>query len=808
MIGLPISLFSQDFIIKGYVMDEENNPLPGVNVFVKEGDFGVTTDNEGRYQLELIRGYYDIVFSMVGYKTEEAPIFLEENEVIKNVYLKEDLVTMEEVLVQNKRRDASYGYIKNAIKSRNKYRNQPGAVSMDVYVKAFDRVNYKMSKKDSIYYDTLSVDSLKPDTAKKILNMSYLESFSRVHFEVPNHYKEERNAVKKYGNIERLFYTRPSENVFNFYDGLITNDITESLLISPLNPSSFVNYKFKLLGSYMHNERLIHKIKVTPRGHSNATFSGEIEIVDKLWRIKRLKLSVNKQVLIPFDALTIHQEYEEINDSLWLMNKQRFTYHEKYGKERHKGSTLVKYSNFDLQPNFKKRYFSNALRITKQEAYEKDSSFWNINRPDALSKKEIQFMNFHDSIKVLRQKDSYLDSLDENYNKISLWNILYEGQHKVNSKKRYRMYFGSLWDVIQPFAVGGFRTQYWFDYYKRTKDRKNYFFAISPSYGIRNKDIRGTAQFQSLYNPKKRAWYFLRTGRDVEFINPWDAFINRFRRDNYYEKDFLEGWHSTELFNGFYFRTGLFYANRRSIDKFQFGEITDQVFENNHAVSFEGYQAFEYSIRFIYYFNQKFLIEPYEKVILGSKFPYVVVYYRKGLPGFLSSDVNFDELEFSLNQTFKIGVMGTSTYRIASGKFFNTNNLRFIDYRYHQSGDPLLFTNPMFTYQTLDNTFPSEDWYLDIHYVYHFNGALTKKIPFLNKLGVKSVAGFAYLHTLTPNVQHIEGHFGVEKMIKVFKHRFRIGTYYAVGSTDYEKPRSELKISIEHYDRKARKWSF
>ena len=55
--------------ISGRVLDEKNNPLPYASLFVKEISKGTTSNQEGRYTLDLKPGKYTIVVQYVGYAT-------------------------------------------------------------------------------------------------------------------------------------------------------------------------------------------------------------------------------------------------------------------------------------------------------------------------------------------------------------------------------------------------------------------------------------------------------------------------------------------------------------------------------------------------------------------------------------------------------------------------------------------------------------------------------------------------------------------------------------------------------------------
>jgi hypothetical protein len=64
------------------------------------------------------------------------------------------------------------------------------------------------------------------------------------------------------------------------------------------------------------------------------------------------------------------------------------------------------------------------------------------------------------------------------------------------------------------------------------------------------------------------------------------------------------------------------------------------------------------------------------------------------------------------------------------------------------------------------------------------------------------------MYTLANNYQHAELFFGVEKIIRIFRDRFRVGVYYALSESNKYPPRAGFKFSLEYYDRKNNRWNF
>lgn len=92
---MPLGLMAQNYQLKGVVSDEKGEFLPGVNVSVKGTTNGIATDIDGNFTLNVNKGDV-VVFSFIGYKTQELPVTGQNNIRVK---LLEDVEALEEVVV-------------------------------------------------------------------------------------------------------------------------------------------------------------------------------------------------------------------------------------------------------------------------------------------------------------------------------------------------------------------------------------------------------------------------------------------------------------------------------------------------------------------------------------------------------------------------------------------------------------------------------------------------------------------------------------------------------------------------------------
>jgi TonB-linked SusC/RagA family outer membrane protein len=91
-----VPMASADVPITGRVTDEKGEVLPGVNVTVKGTLRGVSADASGNYSLAVPVGEVTLVFSFVGYVTQEVPLG---NRKTLDVILRPDNKNLDEVVV-------------------------------------------------------------------------------------------------------------------------------------------------------------------------------------------------------------------------------------------------------------------------------------------------------------------------------------------------------------------------------------------------------------------------------------------------------------------------------------------------------------------------------------------------------------------------------------------------------------------------------------------------------------------------------------------------------------------------------------
>lgn len=799
---------AQSFRVYGKVSDNKMQPLAFATIQVKEREIGTSSNENGSYILNLEVGTYNVVVSMIGYKTQIFNIVVNK-EYPLNIILEEEDKNMEDVVIRVKLKDRAEEYIRNVIRNKDQVLEAPGAYSAKLYIKAIQQ-DSSLRKRDRGKTDTALF--LHPDA--DFIDMAMAEILLKLDYASDNRIKEERMGVKKNGKTDGLFYLTATQGNFNFYNNLIkVPSISQIPFLSPISYSGLLAYKFKTIKTERKDGRRIFTISVKPRQLSNATVEGEIKILDSAWVILQTRFSFPSFHLPQYDFFEVSQQYEYVQNKAWMLSRQQFNYYSKTSKEKLSGQTLVVYSNYELNKQFGRNYFGVEVSTTAQTAYERDSSFWKTVRLEPLNDKEVRYVRYQDSMYHATHTKAYLDSIDEFNNRVTWKKLGLFGQTFYNREKERTWVLPPIISVYEPFQFGGARIHPSFYYFKRYASRKDINIIADISYGLRNKDLNGSLRLQRMYNPFNRGYYFVEINRDFDRIYQGDAWINQIQRSSYFLNNYLALGHGLEVANGLFLFTGVDLALRRSVVGYKTNPRADSLFgdflDNNQPIAFEPYNGFYFKGTLKYTPRQRYIREPKEKIILGSKWPTFYASIRKGIPGPIDSEADFDYVEFGMEQKINIGIMGLMKYDLKTGSFLTKEDLRLLDYSFQRRGDPLFFMNPEHAFQALDSTFPLFKRFYQAHIIHEFNGAFLNKIPLLKKLQMREVAGGGFLFAPERALRYFEAFAGVERVFKwPFNPltKFKLGVY-VVGSVanQFSNP-VQFKVGLTTWDVRKNRW--
>ena len=832
---LPILCFSNH--INGVISDKHGEPLPFASIYIKNTTYGVSSNAFGEYFIELKPGNYTIVYSYIGFKSEEKLIILQDIPQKINIILYENDQNLIEYEVVSNTKNKALEIIDKVKKVKNDYVRK--SYSSKEYSKnTIEKRQFKLQRKDTIevwQLDTSKTINLKNDVLK------FVESYGDFYSIEPNKKnwsfkayqdfadtKQEQDFViiqsfEDFGNYNITpeyevedkyeFLITLSEIEFDLFKNNIPIQIANKPIVSPLSPGSRTYYKYDYLGFFPQKDSTkIHKIQITPRFKNELLLEGVLFIEDSTFLIKSVELELSGPIQSEFNIENFHiiQNYQQF-ESQNVIDRKIIDYTIKEEIFKIIGNAVVINSNFNLSEKKPDYFKKNQVKFFSDSANLISNEQWDGFRAIDLKKNEVDYIQYTDSLRVYYQSEQYALEQDSNYNKISLAKLLWQG---IGHKNRYKGYSFYIWPVVSQFnffGIGGYRHNLGFNYNKNISDKFKISTENNIDYGIVNKDFKGSTKISIITNNEKYKQLTIGIGDDYKPINRFPSISTAFSRSNYVRKQHIQTAYRTELLNGLYGEMKLEYCLQTPIDNL---DLESDIFSSTDSIlgltplGFEPYRKFESRIQLTWLPFQKFYYKKNKKVVLGTKFPTVNLIYRKGVPKIFQSEVNFDYLELGVNDEFTIPHLGKSKWNIQMGAFVNKKNLRVIEWKYFRGSDRGFFSNPLSSFQLLGTTLFSESSYLRGNYVHSFDGNIFNKLPLIGKLGLQLSGGIATLIIPDQDFAHLESFIGISRQFRVFGGLVKFGVFLSSSINSTNKSKFELKVGANGYNSFNNQWDY
>jgi hypothetical protein len=801
LICIFISLNGLSQTISGTIKDKEGKILPFASVIVKGTTKGAVANSQGKYSITLNNGSYTIVCQYVGYKPEEQKITVEGKNLVLDFELSVQDLTMEEVVIR-RGVDPAIEIIKETIKKRDFYNTQVDSFTVDVYIKGLMRMRavpdkvfgQKVDKKEM---EKEGFDSL----GKGILFLS--ESLTNVSYKVPDKIKyrviSSRVSGGGFGISFPIFINFYTNNV-----NIFGSTISPRGFVSPIADNAFHYYNFKYEGNFFQNGKMIDQIKVTPKRKNEPTFNGYVYIIDGEWRFHSLELTTTKnQQLELLDTIMIRQMHAPVTEDIWRTQNQVVYLTVKTFGFDITGNFLNVYNDYNLQPNFEKKYFNRVIMTYDSTFNKKDSSYWSQLRPVPLEPDEKKDYAFKDSAYKYYRDSMYtqrnIDSLRSQRRPVKIRDPFLGGVNRyLYSSKRFSRYRlepllpdleyntveGVVVEINQSLSV------------TPRKGKVNYEIFSTLRYGFSNQHFNPSLGIS--FKPKgdnfRNRFYSIAGGKKIAQFNrdnPIDPFTNAIStlvyRNNWmkiYESWFGEVQYNNRLENGLVMNISASYEDRiplENTDDFSFFRKDKNTFTPNHPyelahIPFEKHQATVATINLSFQPGQRYIQMPHGKIPLGSKYPTLELQYVKGIEGLFGSEADFNKWKFTVHSNVNLKLKGLLRYRLSIGGFIETNRVDIPDFRHFIGNETVVNKNylnsfQLASYYQYSNT---EKFYALVHVEHHFNGLLTNKIPLLNKLKWNLVAGSNTFYVNNRNY-YAEVFVGLENIFKLLRFDFVTG---------------------------------
>nr|WP_294787484.1 DUF5686 and carboxypeptidase regulatory-like domain-containing protein [uncultured Flavobacterium sp.] len=759
-----ISNFAQ---IKGTITDDKGNPLPFVSVFEENTYAGTTSNEQGKYQLNVKEiGKNKIIFQYLGFKTQKITVSSELKTITLDIKLQEESFDLNEVVIDPKNNPAN-AIIKSAIANKKENSAKTSRYTADFYSKGMFKVK-DLPKKILGQKVDLGPDmaSNLDSTGTGILYLS--ETLSKVSFEKPYKLKEKIIASKVSGNNRGYSYNTAALSTYDFYDNTLDFDVK---MISPIADNAFSYYKYKLESTfYDENKQQINKIKVIPKRDKEPVFEGYIYIVDDSFAIYAIDLDIKGyRMKNEFtESMNLKQSFSyNAKNKIWSKNAQTLSFNAGFFGIKFSGNFNYVYSNYEFPEAFEKKTFGNEIVAFETNANKKDDAFWNEIRPIPLTLEESNDYAKKDSLQIIRKSRKYTDSIDAKNNKFKVWDILMGYDYK-NTFEKYSFDYKGLLNItsLSFNTVQGFNLDSGFSFRKWNEEQgKETSISTTFNYGFSDERFRAIAEFSHRFNNINYATIWGSGGiKTAQFNNaePITKLVNSisslFFKDNYmklYNLEFAQINYGQDIANGINLTGKIGYEQRKPLfntTDYSFFKKDDLYSSNNPLApndfttpAFNQHHLFKALITTRINFGNKYISRPDGRYnFKDDRYPTIYLAFEKA---FAASEKKYEferigasvQYDLSLNNK---GVLGTN---FRAGKFFNAENISFIDYRHFNGNQTHIGTSGR--YLNVFNLMPyytnsTNDSYFELHTEYNDTGFIMNKIPLLNLLKSTLNLGF------------------------------------------------------------------
>lgn len=754
--------------IKGTVTDTNGEPLAFVSIYIENTYIGTTTNENGKYELNYTGDKtVNVIYQYLGFKTQKNTLTIDKYPFINDVRLIEENFNLNEIVLTEGENPANI-VIRNAIKSKKINSAKTDKFEADFYSRGVFRVKNIPEKfmgadvRKEMNNSGADLDS----TGSGIIYQS--ETVSKIKVEKPNKLKEEILASKVAGNDNGFSYNTALNTNYDFYENYIDFNLN---MVSPIADNAFNYYKYKLESTfYDDNNHLINKIMVTPKRDKEPVFEGYIYIVEDSWAIYGVDLDIKgyrmQQPFLETMKLTQNFSYNT-NNKLWVKNVQALDFLAGIFSIKFAGKFTHVFTNYNFKDTFEPKTFGKEIVSFVENANKKDDSYWTTNRQVPLSEEEVKNYVRKDSISTVRNSQKYMDSIDAKTNKFKIKNII-TGYTYKNSFKKSRFNYSGIMGIGSASynTVQGYNMDSGFSYTKYNEESGKYTSISSTfNYGFSEEKLRVNARYYHRFNAKNYANISIAGGSSVNQFNaaePISKFLNSistlFFTNNFmklYNKEFVDAMYGQETINGLYISGKISYENRSPLfnnSNYKLIKSSDSYSSNDPlqpdnftSTPFESHHLYKASVGARIRFGQKYITRPDRKITISNDdYPVVYLGYQKAFAG-SNDNYNYDLLNATVDFDRKLGNKGDFGLRIKAGKFFNAENISFIDYK-HFNGNQ--------THVVLDGNYlnsfgllpyysnSTNDAYLETHIEHNFKGYIMNKIPLLNKLQWNLIGGF------------------------------------------------------------------
>ncbi len=312
-----VSQVSHAQILKGKVMSQTGDAIPYATVYIQELKQGTTSNTKGDYEIRIPAGKYTVICQSLGFEPVSFRITLSDNTITRDVMLPVQYYQIPEVRIAASGEDPAYGIMRRAIGLAPYYLNNVSYYKADVYLKGNLIINKipKLLKRSMKIGSGKDSESSGKSTTMKEGDVYLMESYNEIEFTAPDKY------VQKVISFNSTFPDEGNEiSPMQYVSASFYQPVVADMAISPLAPNAFSHYNFKYLGASLQGNYVINKIQVIPKRKSQQLFEGTIYIIDDLWCLQSVDLTIENLA----GKISVQQLYIPVVDDIWMPVSHKF----------------------------------------------------------------------------------------------------------------------------------------------------------------------------------------------------------------------------------------------------------------------------------------------------------------------------------------------------------------------------------------------------------------------------------------------------------------------------------------------------
>ncbi|XZF14600.1 DUF5686 and carboxypeptidase regulatory-like domain-containing protein [Chitinophagaceae bacterium MMS25-I14] len=788
------SIAAQAGLLKGRITDSKGLPLSFATVYVQGTTTGTNANALGEYELQLAPGTYKVIGQYIGFKQSVYNATITGNETVIHNFSLDDQNMIKEVVVKATDEDPAYRIIRKTIARRSFHNKQMKSFQTGIYLKGALRNG---GVPDKLFGFKVSVEDKKEmgksmggdSEGRSVIFM--VEETADYYTELPNKKRTVIHSVKQSGDPNGLGFSEFPE-VISFYDNNIniSDQLNPRGFVSPIADNALSFYKYKLLGEYKEDGRVINKIQVTPKRLYEPTFQGIIYIVDEDWALHSLDVFLTKKSNMEFlDTFRVKQLYLPLKQDTWVIKSQVMGFDfSLLGMLNLTGNSVTVYSNQKVNEPIPDTIFNDKIvSVYDKDANKKDSAYWKETRPVPLAADEVHDYQFKDSVYVRTHDPKYIDSMRRRRNKLTASQVFSGGITQYGKDYKTTTTVSSILQMTNFNTVEGLNLAPKISYTRKLDTGNSIHARVAARYGFSNTHFNAIGSLEYTHHNTywyNRSWSLAAQGGKYVFQynpdNPISEYYNSVSslvwQHNYMK--IYERWDGTLRFNqnlGNGFRWGLSGAYQKRLPLENTTDYnwmkTDQVkytgnvpqelsiypWEEHSAVIAKGYISYQPGYTYTLY--------PDRKVSRGSDWPVFTLSYEKGIPDILNSKTDYDKWRFGIKGDARLNLFGSLSYNVAAGGFLNDKYVSLPDLM-HIDGNEIALASPFLqsfqlaSYYRFSNT---QRIYGEAHVEYYLKGLLTNKIPLLRQARWYFVLGNNTFYA-NQNFYHTEAFIGVDNL--------------------------------------------